>query len=139
MFGRRTLIVIVVVALGAVPGVAMANLSVQINVTVPKHVTTHTPIAISGSIGGEVGAEFVAAFSSKDRCVRTYASEYRLSEHATKSGVGYIMAQNEQALFQLSVKLGKAGKHARWLCVYAYHAGSKAGTTVTDKLVANKV
>jgi hypothetical protein len=139
MFGRRMLIVIVAVALGAVPGVAMANLSVQLSVTVPKHVTTHTPIPISGTISGEQGAELVAAFFSKDRCVRTYASAYRLSEHVSKSGVGYLTAQDEQYIFSLDVTLGNAGKHARWLCVYAYHAGSKADTTVTDKLIASKV
>jgi hypothetical protein len=139
MLGRRMLIVIVAVALGALPGIATAKLMLQLNVAVPKHVTTHTPITVSGEVNGELGAEFVAVFFSTDRCVRLYASEERLSGNVTATGVGYITAQDEQGPFSMPVRLGKFGKHARWLCVYAYHSGRTAGTTVTDRLVAKKL
>jgi hypothetical protein len=52
--------------------------------------------------------------------------------------VGYLTAQDEKEPFSMTVTLGKFGKHARWLCMYAYHSG-RAATTVTDRLVAEKL
>jgi hypothetical protein len=91
---------IVAVALGAVPGIATAKLMLRLNVAVPKQLTTHTPITVSGDVNGELGAEFVAVFFSKDRCVRKYASENRLSANATGTGVGYLTDQDEQGTVQ---------------------------------------
>ena len=130
---------IVAVALGVLPGIATAKLLLQLNVAVPKHRTTHTPITVSGDVNGELGAEFVAVFFSKDRCVRKYASENRLSANTTGTGVGYLTDQDEQGPFSMTVTLGKYGKHAHRLCAYAYHSGRTAGTTVTDRLVAKKL
>lgn len=139
MPGRKIVIGALAAGLCALPATAEAKLMLQLKVLTPTHVTARAPITVSGVVNGEVGAEFVAVFFSKGRCVPKYESEYRLSEDVTRTGVGYLNDQDEQGPFSMTVELGKSGTHAHWLCVYAYHSGKVVGTTVTDRLATKKL
>ena len=134
--GTARILLVAGLSLSFTSSVAMARLMITLGVSVPKHVKASTPIAVSGIVNGEVGAEFLGVFADKRSCARTYATELRRSPG---SGAETLAQQDVQGPFNVTVTLGKYGRHAKYVCVYMFHSKNAAGQPTTDRAKSVRV
>ena len=119
----------------AVPAVALAHLQLSLKISVPKHVKRSTPITVSGVVNGELGAEFLSVFFDTRKCARSYTIEDRASgSGGAQYKVGSLLSADEQGPFSATVKLGKFGKRAKYICAYYWHTRNAAGQSKTDRV-----